>query len=112
SGERSGDRNSVRRSAGCVGRIGGQLDGLGTACPPAAGPVRIVAAGIQALLVLREAHVASSPRNAGRVRAGTSAGARRGTPARPPVMAYVAQLAGVSHQTVSRVLNDHPNVRP
>ena len=31
---------------------------------------------------------------------------------RPPVMADVAKLAGVSHQTVSRVLNDHPNVRP
>jgi DNA-binding LacI/PurR family transcriptional regulator len=27
-------------------------------------------------------------------------------------MADVAKLAGVSHQTVSRVLNDHPNVRP
>ena len=27
-------------------------------------------------------------------------------------MADVAQLAGVSHQTVSRVLNEHPNVRP
>jgi len=27
-------------------------------------------------------------------------------------MADVAQLAGVSHQTVSRVLNDHPSVRP
>jgi len=26
-------------------------------------------------------------------------------------MADVAKLAGVSHQTVSRVLNDHPNVR-
>ena len=24
----------------------------------------------------------------------------------------VARLAGVSHQTVSRVLNGHPNVRP
>ena len=29
-----------------------------------------------------------------------------------PVMADVAQLAGVSKQTVSRVLNDHPAVRP
>ncbi|MGW6129560.1 LacI family DNA-binding transcriptional regulator [Cellulomonas sp. NPDC055163] len=30
---------------------------------------------------------------------------------RPPAMSDVAQLAGVSHQTVSRVLNDHPSVR-
>lgn len=30
---------------------------------------------------------------------------------RSPVMADVAKIAGVSHQTVSRVLNDHPNVR-
>ncbi|MEY9873133.1 DNA-binding LacI/PurR family transcriptional regulator [Streptacidiphilus sp. MAP12-33] len=30
---------------------------------------------------------------------------------RAPVMADVARAAGVSHQTVSRVLNDHPNVR-
>ncbi|WP_290856764.1 LacI family DNA-binding transcriptional regulator [Hamadaea sp.] len=29
----------------------------------------------------------------------------------PPVMADVAKLAGVSHQTVSRVLNEHRNVR-
>jgi len=31
---------------------------------------------------------------------------------RPPAMSDVATRAGVSHQTVSRVLNDHPNVRP
>jgi DNA-binding LacI/PurR family transcriptional regulator len=31
--------------------------------------------------------------------------------ARDPVMADVAELAGVSNQTVSRVINDHPNVR-
>lgn len=30
---------------------------------------------------------------------------------RPPAMTDVAQLAGVSHQTVSRVINDLPNVR-
>ena len=63
--------------------------------------------------------MAASPRNPvrpsqggqARARAGT-ASRRAGTLDRPPVMADVAQLAGVSHQTVSRVLNDHPNVRP
>ena len=32
--------------------------------------------------------------------------------ARPPVMADVARRAGVSQMTVSRVLNNHPGVRP
>src|SRR5262245_23433645 len=31
---------------------------------------------------------------------------------RPAVMADVAKLAGVSHQTVSRVINESPQVRP
>lgn len=34
-----------------------------------------------------------------------------GKASRDPAMTDVAQLAGVSHQTVSRVLNGHPNVR-
>lgn len=33
-------------------------------------------------------------------------------PSRAPAMRDVAQLAGVSAQTVSRVLSDHPNVQP
>ena len=39
-------------------------------------------------------------------------GRRRGAgPARPPAITDVAKLANVSYQTVSRVLNEHPNVR-
>ncbi|MFI0939671.1 LacI family DNA-binding transcriptional regulator [Streptomyces sp. NPDC021020] len=34
-----------------------------------------------------------------------------GRPHRAPTMADVAKVAGVSHQTVSRVLSNHPNVR-
>ena len=41
---------------------------------------------------------------------GRSAPGAGGRP-RDTVMHDVARLAGVSHQTVSRVLNDHPNVR-
>ena len=40
-----------------------------------------------------------------------AAAASRSGPVGRPVMADVARLAGVSHQTVSRVLNDHPHVR-
>lgn len=51
------------------------------------------------------------PGPAGQARGKTN-GTARPALSRPPVMADVAELAGVSHQTVSRVLNDHPNVRP
>jgi DNA-binding LacI/PurR family transcriptional regulator len=54
--------------------------------------------------------VTSSPGEKARSR--VRAPATAGNLSRPPVMADVARLAGVSHQTVSRVLNDHPNVRP
>ncbi|MGO2745273.1 LacI family DNA-binding transcriptional regulator [Microbacterium sp.] len=38
--------------------------------------------------------------------------AASGDRARMPSIRDVARLAGVSHQTVSRVLNDHPSIRP
>lgn len=41
-----------------------------------------------------------------------SDGRAAGSPARPPALHDVGRVAGVSHQTVSRVLNGHPNVRP
>ncbi|WP_318241606.1 LacI family DNA-binding transcriptional regulator [Cellulomonas avistercoris] len=44
--------------------------------------------------------------------AGRPAATRRSRDGRPPAMNDVAALAGVSHQTVSRVLNEHPSVRP
>jgi DNA-binding LacI/PurR family transcriptional regulator len=54
--------------------------------------------------------VTSSPGEQADGRVRTSVVRGLGSLSRPPVMADVARLAGVSHQTVSRVLNDHPNV--
>jgi DNA-binding LacI/PurR family transcriptional regulator len=56
--------------------------------------------------------VTSSPGEKAGSRVQRSVERRSGDLSRPPVMADVARLAGVSHQTVSRVLNEHPNVRP
>jgi Bacterial regulatory proteins, lacI family len=51
----------------------------------------------------------------GRIGGTAGAGRHRGSDdggrAARPTMEDVARLAGVSHQTVSRMLNDHPNVR-
>jgi DNA-binding LacI/PurR family transcriptional regulator len=54
--------------------------------------------------------VTSSPGEQAESQVSASAVRGLGSLSRPPVMADVARLAGVSHQTVSRVLNDHPNV--
>jgi len=56
--------------------------------------------------------VTSSPGGKAERQVRTSVVRGLGNLSRPPVMADVARLAGVSHQTVSRVLNEHPNVRP
>lgn len=48
---------------------------------------------------------------AGEAAKGSAVSRRRPRAKRSAVMMDVARLAGVSHQTVSRVLNDHPSVR-
>lgn len=49
---------------------------------------------------------------AGENAAAPGAGEGKTGPGKVPVLADVARIAGVSQQTVSRVLNGHPNVRP
>ena len=52
------------------------------------------------------------PEVANKVSAAAPVAPGRGHAGLPPRMADVAKVAGVSHQTVSRVLNDFPNIRP
>jgi len=54
--------------------------------------------------------VTSSPGEKAGSRVQRSVEGGSGDLSRPPVMADVARLAGVSHQTVSRVINESPNV--
>src|SRR6185312_587605 len=51
-------------------------------------------------------------RSTTRISAMSRVGRPDGAKRRPAVMADVAKLAGVSHQTVSRVINDSAHVRP
>src|SRR5579875_3783947 len=96
-----------------------------TVCAPGQLPARpetsrrrAMAVGCAVPQAAEGGEVASSPHDpagngtAGRGRAGAAAVRHGDRMGRAPVMADVARLAGVSHQTVSRVLNDHPNVRP
>ncbi|GAA3334693.1 LacI family DNA-binding transcriptional regulator [Curtobacterium albidum] len=75
------------------------------------------AAGVSHVTVSRvlNGHTSVRPETRARVEAAMAElGYRRGavSSGRAPGMIDVARAAGVSHVTVSRVLNDHPSVRP